>query len=95
MDKTQVSAIIPGPDLYRVSHYFSDRINRNIIQSEIDGGVYMKDLASPERLCPFRPKTVFTNWSSSETDRRSFPAILNSAHCRSKCESRVPRGAGR
>jgi hypothetical protein len=32
------------PDLFRPSPYLSDEINRNIIQSEIDGGVYLRDL---------------------------------------------------
>jgi hypothetical protein len=40
----QVSAGIPEPVLYEVSPYFSDRVNRNIIRSEIEGGVYPNDL---------------------------------------------------
>jgi len=40
----QVSAGVPEPSLYEVSPHFSDRVNRNIIQSEIEGGVYPNDL---------------------------------------------------
>jgi hypothetical protein len=36
--------VIPLPDLFTPSPYLSDEINRNIIQSEIEGGVYLRDL---------------------------------------------------
>jgi hypothetical protein len=32
------------PDLFTPSPYLSDEINHNIIQSEIEGGVYLRDL---------------------------------------------------
>lgn len=32
------------PDLFAPSPYLSDEINHNIIQSEIEGGVYLRDL---------------------------------------------------
>ena len=35
---------IPDPSLYEVSPFFSDTINRNIVQSEVEGGVFFKDL---------------------------------------------------
>jgi hypothetical protein len=41
---TQVTHSIPDPSLYEVSPYFSDAVNRNIIQSEIEGGVFLNDL---------------------------------------------------
>jgi len=35
---------IASPDLFRPCPHLSDEINRNIIQSEIEGGVYLRDL---------------------------------------------------
>jgi hypothetical protein len=34
----------PDPILYEPNPHFDDRVNRNIIQSEIEGGVHMRDL---------------------------------------------------
>jgi hypothetical protein len=33
------------PDLFVANPHFSDSVNRNIIGSEIEGGVYLRDLA--------------------------------------------------
>jgi len=41
---TQATGSIPDPSLYEVSPYFSDAVNRNIVQSEVEGGVFFKDL---------------------------------------------------
>ena len=41
---TQISAAVPDPDLYEASPHFSDEVNRNIIQSEIEGGVFLREL---------------------------------------------------
>ena len=35
---------VPAPALFETSPYFSDEINHRIIQSEIEGGVYLRDL---------------------------------------------------
>jgi hypothetical protein len=40
----ETASIAVEPQLYSPSPYFSDSINRNIIQSEIEGGVYLPDL---------------------------------------------------
>jgi hypothetical protein len=42
---TQATASIPNPVLYQPNPHLSDSVNRNIIQSEIEGGVYLRDLA--------------------------------------------------
>lgn len=34
----------PEPDLYQLNPHFSETVNHNIIQSEIDGGVYLRDV---------------------------------------------------
>lgn len=34
----------PSPDLFSPHPHLSDAINRNIIQSEVEGGVYLEDL---------------------------------------------------
>jgi len=39
----QTTAVVPP--LYRANPHFSDSVNRNIIGSEIEGGVYLRDLA--------------------------------------------------
>ncbi len=33
-----------APTLFAAQPYFSDAVNRNIIQSEVEGGVYLRDL---------------------------------------------------
>lgn len=35
---------VPEPDLYRLNPHLSDAVNHNIIQSEIDGGIYLRDV---------------------------------------------------
>ena len=35
---------VPVPNLFEANPHFSDRINSNIIQSEIEGGVHLSDL---------------------------------------------------
>jgi hypothetical protein len=35
----------PDPVLFEPNPHFDDRVNRNIIQSEIEGGVHMRDLS--------------------------------------------------
>ena len=35
---------VPAPELLALSPHFSDSINRNIVQSEIEGGVYLPNL---------------------------------------------------
>jgi hypothetical protein len=41
---TQASGVFPNPGLFQPNPHFSDAVNRNIIQSEIEGGVYLRDL---------------------------------------------------
>jgi hypothetical protein len=37
-------APVPEPALFEPNPHFADSVNRNIIQSEIEGGVHMRDL---------------------------------------------------
>ncbi len=41
---TRSSAGISNPPLYVASPHLSDSVNRNIIRSEVEGGVYLRDL---------------------------------------------------
>ena len=41
---TQTSAGVPFPEPFVANPHFSDDVNRNIIRSEIEGGVYLRDL---------------------------------------------------
>jgi hypothetical protein len=41
---TQPSICIPNPELFTAQPCFSDSVNGNIIRSEIEGGVYLRDL---------------------------------------------------
>jgi hypothetical protein len=43
-------AAVPNPDLFVPHPNFSDEVNRNIVQSEIEGGVYLDDLSEGEVL---------------------------------------------
>jgi hypothetical protein len=43
-------AEIPVPELFAPHPHFCDSINHNIIQSEIEGGVYLPDLAQGEAV---------------------------------------------
>lgn len=47
---TRASLAIPDPVLYRTNPHFSDDVNRNIIRSEVEGGVYLDDLLPGSRL---------------------------------------------
>jgi hypothetical protein len=40
-----VQTTVEIPDLFVANPHFSDSVNRNIIGSEIEGGVYLRDLA--------------------------------------------------
>ena len=40
-----VQTTVETPDLFVANPHFSDSVNRNIIGSEIEGGVYLRDLA--------------------------------------------------
>ena len=40
-----VQTTVGIPDLFVANPHFSDSVNRNIIGSEIEGGVYLRDLA--------------------------------------------------
>jgi hypothetical protein len=42
---TQISAGSSTPALFVANPHLSDEVNRNIIQSEIEGGVYLRDLS--------------------------------------------------
>jgi len=42
---TQTSTGIPQPELFAAHPHFSDSVNSNIVRSEIEGGVYLKDLS--------------------------------------------------
>ena len=42
---TQPSMAIPNPDLFVAQPCFPDYVNGNIIRSEIEGGIYLKDLS--------------------------------------------------
>jgi hypothetical protein len=33
-----------GPDMFQTSAHFCDAVNRNVVQSEVEGGVYLRDL---------------------------------------------------
>ena len=41
---TQSLGIIENPVLFGISPHFADGVNRNIVGSEIEGGVYLNDL---------------------------------------------------
>ena len=41
---------LPLPNLFQAHRHLSDRINHNIIQSEIDGGVFVRDLTRGQAL---------------------------------------------
>ena len=41
---TRTSVDIPEPDLFVPNPHLDDSINQNIIQSEIEGGVHLRDL---------------------------------------------------
>jgi len=41
---TQASGGISNPGLFEANPHFSDAVNGNIIRSEIEGGVYLRDL---------------------------------------------------
>jgi len=41
---------LTNPEMFSPSPYLDDRINRNIIQSEIDGGVFLRDLPAGKSL---------------------------------------------
>ena len=47
---TQASAGSLNPVLYVPNPHLSDAVNRNIIRSEIEGGVYLRDLAPGSAL---------------------------------------------
>ena len=53
-----------GPNLYSPVPVFSDEINRRIIQSEVEGGVYLKDLPTGAEL-------------EIETENRSYHIIVH------------------
>ncbi len=42
--KTDTQAISPDPDLFTPHPNLSDEVNRNIVQSEVEGGVLLDDL---------------------------------------------------
>ena len=42
MNTTSIN--VPDPVLFEPNPHFSDAVNRNIIQSEIEGGVHLRDL---------------------------------------------------
>lgn len=56
----QVTAIIPEPALYEPNPHFSDAVNRNIIQSEIEGGVFLHDLPPGATLSVQTMNRVYT-----------------------------------
>jgi hypothetical protein len=43
--KTQATGGVAEPVLYEANPHLSDSVNRNIIRSEVEGGVYLRDLA--------------------------------------------------
>ena len=47
---TQPSIPISNPELFTVQPCFPDSVNRNIIRSEIEGGVYLRDLSPGSAL---------------------------------------------
>jgi hypothetical protein len=47
---TQTSAGISNPDLFVAHPHFSDVVNDAIIRSEIEGGVYLRDLSPGSAL---------------------------------------------
>ena len=43
--RMDTKAAVPSPELFMPHPSFSDQVNRNIAQSEIEGGVYLDDLS--------------------------------------------------
>ena len=43
-------AVVPNPKPFMPHPNFSDEVNRNIVQSEIEGGVYLDNLSDGEAL---------------------------------------------
>jgi hypothetical protein len=52
---TQALAGVSNPALYVASPHLSDSVNRNIVRSEIEGGVYLRDL-SPGSVLSIRTR---------------------------------------
>jgi len=50
MTRTNAHASVPVPKLYVPHPNFGDEVNRNIVRSEIEGGVYLDDLSDGEVL---------------------------------------------
>jgi hypothetical protein len=44
--RMDVTAAVPVPKLFMPHPNLSDEVNRNIVQSEIEGGVYLEDLSA-------------------------------------------------
>src|SRR5271166_776631 len=55
---SQSLANIPNPTLYVANPNLSDAVNHNIIQSEIEGGVYLRDL-SPGAVLAIQTRNRF------------------------------------
>jgi len=63
-----------NPELFRAHPHFSDAVNGNIIRSEIEGGVHLKDLSPGSALSVQTANRVYEMWFS-ETEPLSSPAI--------------------
>ena len=56
---TQTLAGRPNPVLFAAHPHFSDSVNRNIIRSEIEGGVYLRDLSPGSALFIWTKNRVY------------------------------------
>jgi hypothetical protein len=62
------------PHLFTLHPNLSDEVNHNIVQSEIEGGVYLEDLAPGSRL-EVQTQHVGTRSSTAVAAGRSFQVI--------------------
>jgi hypothetical protein len=60
MDTRTSVGISDDPVLFAANPHFSDSVNRNIIQSEIEGGVHLRDLAPRSVLSIQTENRVYT-----------------------------------
>ena len=88
---TQATASIPNPVLYEPNPHLSDSVNRNIIQSEIEGGVYLRDLA-PGSVLSILTRNRAYRMVVLEMARRCSPAIRSSALSRPRFKSTAQPG---
>ena len=79
--------------MFRPHQNLSDEINRNIIRSEIEGGVYLRDLPEAAKLEVQTRNRYYTIVPRSGWLGLDLAAIRNFALNRYWCRSRDPTGA--